>query len=149
MPLTPVVYLHELKLSVRQILRVKSKHSIYNKISSWNRSAKRKGKLDARIQEFKLIHNVESLLHLPQVTRFKPETVLEIAKSLRASGGFAPWTLNRALPWTHWGAYSAPRPPAAFYTPSACGQAFGQTFALSYVFTDHKKFPYLQHWYLR
>ena len=33
-------------------------------------------------------------------------------KIVRASGGFAPWSPTRALPWTHWGAYSAPRPPA-------------------------------------
>ena len=32
----------------------------------------------------------------------------------RASVGFAPCTPTRALPWTHWGAYSTPRPPAGF-----------------------------------
>ena len=32
-------------------------------------------------------------------------------KILRASGHFAPCTSTRALPWTHWGAYSTPRPP--------------------------------------
>ena len=32
----------------------------------------------------------------------------------RASRGFAPWTPIRVLPWTRWGAYSAPRPPAVF-----------------------------------
>ena len=27
-----------------------------------------------------------------------------------ASGGFAPWTPTRSLPWTHWGAYTVPPP---------------------------------------
>ena len=31
-----------------------------------------------------------------------------------ASGGFAPITPTRALPWTHWEAYSTSRPPASF-----------------------------------
>ena len=35
-------------------------------------------------------------------------------RPFRTSGGFAPWTPTRALPFTRWGAYSAPRPPAAF-----------------------------------
>ena len=29
-----------------------------------------------------------------------------------ASGGFASWTPTKALPWTHWGTYTAPRLPA-------------------------------------
>ena len=31
---------------------------------------------------------------------------------LRASGGFAPCTPTRLLPWSSWGTYSTPRPPA-------------------------------------
>ena len=38
--------------------------------------------------------------------------VLQNTKSWELSGGFAPWTPTNALPWTCWGAYSAPRPPA-------------------------------------
>ena len=45
-----------------------------------------------------------------------------------ASGGFAPWTPTRALPWTHWGAYSA-------QNPSCLRHAFGTITLLS---TFHK-----------
>ena len=36
----------------------------------------------------------------------------EMAKFSGASGGSALWALARALPWTRWVAYSAPRSPA-------------------------------------
>ncbi len=36
----------------------------------------------------------------------------EMAKSQELPG--RPWTRTRALPWTRWGAHSAPRPPAVF-----------------------------------
>ena len=36
----------------------------------------------------------------------------------RASGGFAPWTPTRNLPWTHWEAHSTPRPPAVNSIPT-------------------------------
>ena len=39
---------------------------------------------------------------------FWPLFTARKCKSVWASGGLAPWTPTRALPWTHWGAYSAP-----------------------------------------
>ena len=41
---------------------------------------------------------------------FRPFSGNRKCKISGASGGFAPRTPTRALPWTHWGAYSAPRP---------------------------------------
>ena len=43
---------------------------------------------------------------------FWPLFTARKCKSVWASGGFAPWTPTRALPWTRWGAYSAPQTPS-------------------------------------
>ena len=51
-----------------------------------------------------------------------------------ASGGFAPWTPTRALSWTRWGAYSAPRPQLLEAIPTVIAyRAFG-TITLSSTF---------------
>ena len=47
-----------------------------------------------------------------QKVNSKPFSSLIICKSSGASGGSAPWTPTRALPWTHWGPYSAPQTPS-------------------------------------
>ena len=47
-----------------------------------------------------------------QKVNSKPFSSLIICKSSGASGGSAPWTPTRALPWTRWGAYSAPQTPS-------------------------------------
>ena len=45
---------------------------------------------------------------------FRPFSGNRKCKISGASRGFVPRTPTKALPWTHWGAYGAPRPPASF-----------------------------------
>ena len=71
-----------------------------------------------------------------------------ICKILGTFGGFAPWTPVRAVPWTRWGAYSAPKPSTTFWLnraaprPNCFRRAWVRKLALSHI--DIARFKHIQ-----